>query len=145
MLVMYSALLRQSEVVNLRRADVSFTVEGAGSAQTQTAVLWVKVSHAKNDQRGLKPPRPCPALGDREMCVCSAMRAYLARAVHTSGDAHLFYNTIPSAGRAALASTTPSSILRGRLKEAKVPDWSSPRTRPLRFGRGRVRCARCVT
>ena len=58
MLVMYSAFLRQSEVVNLRRADVSFTVEGAGSAQIQTAVLWVKVSHAKNDQRGLKPPRP---------------------------------------------------------------------------------------
>ena len=76
---------------------------------------------AKNDQRGLKPPRPCPALDDREMCVCSALRSYLARATHPSPDSVLFYNTLPNAGRAALAPTTPTSILRGRLSEAKVP------------------------
>ena len=93
------------------------------------------------------------------MCVVSAVRKYLALAFRLviprdkarEDNEILFYNTLPSARGKELATITPTSILRARLKQAKVPDAEicTYASNSLRKGgfpvhmRGGCRCKRC--
>ena len=129
LLIMYTALLRQSEVMALERKDISFTSETttvSGKQQVRKGVS-VFVRKAKNDQERKGSVRSVPEHEqDPYLCLRVALEKYLL--LRDTRNPMLFYSKrVPaSAGArgvgAPLASTTPTFVLRHRLKQAGLTD-----------------------
>lgn len=125
MLIMYTAFLRQSEVVALKVEDIKFTEETVNGVKRRGVSIHVR--KAKNDQERKGSDRPVPEFdGDPFLCPYKSLRKYLT--LRDQRNPMLFYNPrvpLKWGARAvgpALASTTPTHILRHRLQQAGVPE-----------------------
>lgn len=139
LLIMYTALLRQSEVVKLEPADIRFDSYKEG--KVTRSMVFVTVRKAKNDQERKGSERPVPEFpDDRALCLWVTLKKYMA--LRDGRNPNLFYNAkVPESRGArglasALASTTPTFVLRERLEEAgmAVSELSRYASNSLRKG-----------
>jgi site-specific recombinase XerD len=121
LLIMYTALLRQSEVVRLTVDDLRF--DSVTEGKTTRKVVMITVRKAKNDQERKGSVRPVPENAeDRVLCLHTALRKYLA--LRDGRNPVLFYNSrIPDSAGArgvgpALSPNSPALFLRARLAQA---------------------------
>ena len=134
LLIMYSALLRQSEVVRLTRANIVFA-ETRDADGKQRPIVSITVDQAKNDQEKVGHTRIVPGQNDRLVCLCSALRKYVA--LRDSRVPTLFYRLSDKnslADKKPLASVTPSHILKKCLPNLPAAESATYASNSLRKG-----------